>query len=345
MNFFPFLDIYIKKITLCRNQKFLAGFTLIETIVVVTIFTLIIGAAAGSILMLYRTHGYTLQQSTAIEEARRGIEIMVREIREARDGENGSYPIEGAGDKEFIFYSDIDNDGQTERVRYFLGSVNSGSQTQECVTFLTGGTCSVTFSNFLKGTLQSAQVEVAVEGDLGASYEYVEVFADGTKLSDICKTNCTDCAGAWQGTTVFDVKNQALDGSIQFLADATSQVDPSCSWEDPNHSMKVKFEFSFTEDLGGFTHEFRKGVIEPVGDPSTYPLNQEVITLLTSYVRNVPPIFEYFDQNGNKIEDYPARLKDTKLMKVYLVINVDPTKPPEDFGLESSVQLRNLKAE
>jgi len=322
------------------------GFTLVETLVVIAIFALIMGALAGSIVMLYRTYGYTWQQSIAIDEARRGIEIMVKEIRGARSGDDGSYPIEKTEDKEFIFYSDIDRDGKVERVRYFLGTVNSESQTQECQTSVKGGTCSVSFSNFLQGTLISADVKVSVDGDFGASKEYAEIFADGIKSGDICRgggSGCSDCPATWQGTTIFDVTNQAGDDSISFLSDATSRVDPLCP-----HAMKARFEFSWTEDLAGFAHEFRKGVIKPVAGPGgkiSYPADQEKISMLTSYVRNVPPIFEYFDKDGNKIEDYPARLIDTKLMKVYLVVNVDPNRPPQDFELKSYVQLRNLKEE
>ena len=47
----------------------------------------------------------------------------------------------------------------------------------------------------------------------------------------------------------------------------------------------------------------------------------------------------------NEITSVPARLVDTKLMKVYLVVNVNPNRPPNEFELESFVQLRNLKAE
>ena len=321
------------------------GFTFIETIVTIFIFVLIMGAVTGFIVIAYRTHGYTWEQSIAIDEARRGIETMVREIREAKEGDDGSFPIEKAGDREFIFYSDIDNDGQVERVRYFLGTVSSGNQIQKCVTFVKGGACNVTFSNFLKGTLKSAQVKVSVEGDLGAANEYVEIFADGIKQGNLCQSGCSDCAASWQGTTIFDVTSQATDNSIQFTTDATFQVDPSCNWEESNHSMKARFELSWTEEIPGAEHEFKKGLIEPTGSPIKYPLDQEKISIISSYVRNVPPIFEYFDQNGNKIEEYPARLKDTKLMKVYLVINVNPNRPPQDFELESSVQLRNLKAE
>lgn len=290
--------------------------------------------------MLYRSHGYTWEQSQAIEEARRGIEIMTKEIRGARSGEGGSYPIVLADDKEFIFFSDIDNDGKTERVRYFLGNLISGSQTQECTTSLAGGSCNVTFSNFFQGTLKSAQVKVSVEGDLGASNEYVEIFADSQKLGDLCKTGCSDCAGAWQGTTTLDITSLASDNSISFLADANSKVDPNCP-----HSMKARFEFSFLAEISGAEHELRKGVVEPTGSPVQYPLNQEKISIISAYIRNTPPIFEYYNKDGNKIELLPARLVDTKLMKVFLVVNVNPNKPPQDFQLESFVQLRNLKNE
>lgn len=322
-----------------NDDKKMKSFTLIETLVTIAIFFLLFGAVSAFVVMAYRTQTYTWQQSIAIEEARRGIETMVKEIREAREGQDGSYPIELAADKEFIFYADIDKDGQVERVRYFLGTAGSGSQTQECVTFADGGTCSVTFSNFLSGRLTSAEVKVSVDGDFGWSREYAEIYGDGQYLGRICKTGCSDCPGTWQGTQTFDVKNQASDNSIQFLADASSYVD----WCSPR--MKAKFDLSWTEELPGEAHQFKKGVIKPIGDPPRYPLDQEKVTVLSSYVRNVPPIFRYFDQNGQELTDLPARLKDTKMMEVYLVINVDPNRPPQDFELKSVVQLRNLKAE
>ena len=151
------------------------GFTLIETIVTIVIFALAMGAVSGFIVMGYRTQSYTWQQSVAIGEARRGIETMVKEIREARGGDDGSYIIEKAEDFQFIFYSDIDDDGKTERVRYF------------------------------------------VEGS-----------------------------------------------------------------------------------------DFKKGVIDPTGWPIKYPKENEVVTILSQYVRNQPPIFRYYDGDGQPIVELPA---------------------------------------
>jgi prepilin-type N-terminal cleavage/methylation domain-containing protein len=321
------------------------GFTLIETLVTIVIFALILGAVASAIVLLYRTQGFTFQQAVAIDEARKGVETMVEEIRGAKYGDDGSYPIEKATDKEFVFYSDIDQDSATEKVRYFLGTENAGNQEQQCVTFSDGGSCSVNFSNFLSGELTSAQVRISVEGDLGLSQEYAELYADGQSLGRICQSGCSDCAGAWQGTVTFDVTEQASDNSIIFLADATSPVDNVCDWQEQNHALKARFEFSWAENITSGAADFKKGVIEPVGSPVEYPPDAEKVTTLSSYVRNVPPIFRYFDSNGAELTELPTRLKDTKVMEVYLIINVDPTRPPQDFELRSAVQLRNLKEE
>ena len=190
-----------------------------EVLVVIFAFSFAIATLGNFILTSYRAYNYNFQQIAAINEARRGIEIMVKEIREAKTGDDGSYPLVQAGDLQFIFYSDIDGDAATERVRYFL---------------------------------------------------------DGSNL--------------------------------------------------------------------------KKGVVKSSGDPPLYDVSTETISVLSQYVRNVAsePIFTYY--NG----DWPAdtthnplptltRLSDTKLMHVYLKINVDPNRPPDNFELESDSQIRNLK--
>jgi len=324
------------------------SFTLVETIVAIFVFSVLLGVLSAIILMLYRTKSYQWEQSLAISEARRGMETMVKEIREAREGENGAYPIEYAGDKEFIFYSDIDNDGKTEKVRYFLGEIKTQTLTQECFTTTAGGSCNANFSGFLIGILKSAKVSISVEGDLGSSNEYVDIYLDGQYLGRFCQTGCSDCAGIWQGTQTFDVFSQAQDGNLSFNARASSRVncsgpgEPKCNWGG-YHTMKAKFELTISQEVQGT--ELKKGVIKATESPPVYPKDQEKVSVITKYVRNAPPIFEYFDENGNKIEDYPARLSDTKVMKVFLVVNVDPNRPPTEYQLESFVQLRNLKKE
>ncbi|MBI4708842.1 MAG: prepilin-type N-terminal cleavage/methylation domain-containing protein [Candidatus Portnoybacteria bacterium] len=199
-----------------KSQK---GFSLIELMIVMFIFVLGISVLFSLVVYSYRGHAYVFQQATAINEARRGVETMVKEIREAKTGEDGSYAIDQAGDFEFVFYSDIDSDDSVERIRYFL------------------------------------------------------------------------------------------DGS-----------------------------------------DFKKGVVEPSGDPPEYVLAGETFSVLSYYVRNgiTTPVFSYY--NGDWPQDTVnnplptlTRLTDTKLMHVFLKINVDPARPPDNFELESDTQIRNLK--
>ena len=200
-----------------KKYQNISGMTMVEAIMAIGLFLFISIALAGFVSGLYKAYYYSFEQSQAVVEGVTGVEIMVKEIREAVLGDDGSYMIESAQDFEFIFYSDIDKDQNTERVRYFL------------------------------------------DGD-----------------------------------------------------------------------------------------NFKKGVIDPLGIPPIYitnpadPQYQETIVALSKYVRNAPPIFRYF--NGDLQElPAPARLQDTKLMRLNLIINVRPNRSPTDFSLESEVQLRNLK--
>lgn len=194
------------------------GLTLLEVIFYLGIFMLATFIITAFITRSYTTLRFGNELNMAIRSAQKGIDTMVKEIREAKTGDNGAYALVYAGDQEFIFYSDINEDSATERVRYFL-----------------------------------------------------------------------------QGT------------------------------------------------------DFIKGVIEPTGDPISYPIENEATTTISQYVQNsTDPIFYYYngdwpgDTKNNPLPT-PSRLVETKLMRVYLKINVHPEVQPADFELESYSQIRNLK--
>jgi len=200
-------------------KKNINGITLIEILVAMGIFVVAITLVFVFVSQGFRTSNFSLEQSTAIAEAQRGIETMVRELRETQAADTGAYPLEFIDKNELIFYGDIDRDNKTERVRYFL-------------------------------------------------------------------------AGS----------------------------------------------------------DFRKGIIEPSGDPTSYLFTDERINTISQYVRNTSttPIFSYYNGDWpadtiNNPLSTPADPTEPKLVKVYLKINVFPERAPVDFDLESSVHLRNLK--
>lgn len=97
-----------------------AGISLLEIIIYIAIFSLAIVITTNFIVQGYKVYYFGQEQSDAIRSAQAGVETMVREIREARSADNGAYALELADDQEFIFYSDVDQDELTEKVRYFL---------------------------------------------------------------------------------------------------------------------------------------------------------------------------------------------------------------------------------
>jgi len=194
------------------------GLTLIETVVVIGIFILVVGAVLSFVFYFYKTQRFSLESSGAIDEARRGLDQMVFEIRQAQESEAGNYTLEQAADNVLIFYSDIDADGRVERVRYFL------------------------------------------------------------------------------------------DNS-----------------------------------------DFKKGVIEPYGDPVSYPSANETVETIAQYVVSTStPIFMYYNGDWpadtvNNPLSTPANLTETKLIRVKLQIDLNPAASPRIFELEAYAQLRNLK--
>lgn len=95
------------------------GMTVIEMLIAIGIFSISI---IGFTLLFSRTwtiNRFTLEEGEASRIASRGVHDIVDAVRSARQSENGSYLLESANSNDFVFYSDIDTDGKTERVHCF----------------------------------------------------------------------------------------------------------------------------------------------------------------------------------------------------------------------------------
>jgi prepilin-type N-terminal cleavage/methylation domain-containing protein len=96
------------------------GFTLIEMLVTMTISVVVMLAVGFLIQYFYQTNAYTLEQTQAVESARRSIQNAVSNLREASYAADGSYPIAAAATSTITFYSDISGTSVLEKVRYYL---------------------------------------------------------------------------------------------------------------------------------------------------------------------------------------------------------------------------------
>lgn len=96
------------------------GFSLPETIVILAILVVVGLALSSAIQFFYRGNAFVLEQTAAVEIARRGVTVGLQNLREASYGDDGSYPITSAGTSTVTFYADVDGDAGVERVRLFL---------------------------------------------------------------------------------------------------------------------------------------------------------------------------------------------------------------------------------
>lgn len=97
-----------------------AGLTFIELLVTVSITSLLMIVVVASTLMLYRSHTSSGDQSTHIRSLQDISSRIAKGIREATVAADGSYPLLHTGASALIFFSDIDGDGDVERVTYTL---------------------------------------------------------------------------------------------------------------------------------------------------------------------------------------------------------------------------------
>ncbi len=111
-----------------------SGFTIIEMLIAIFIFLLITTFTTSFVVQNFKVNRFALEQSEAINNARKGMDIIVKELREASPSENGSYAVASALDQSLTFYSDIDADESVEKVRYFL----EGSELKRGITEASG---------------------------------------------------------------------------------------------------------------------------------------------------------------------------------------------------------------
>ncbi len=94
----------------------------------------------------------------------------------------------------------------------------------------------------------------------------------------------------------------------------------------------------------------KRGITNPVaGTPVTYPATDQSIETIATYVVNVSgePLFSYYNKNypgdtTNNPLSGTISVGDVKLIRVWVRMNIDPIKAPNNINIESFAELRNL---
>jgi len=103
-----------------NKNNYKSGMSLVEMVVLLSIFTILSLVILNSIASFYRYNAYTIAQSYQVSNARRGVELLVRDMREMIYADDGSFPLVNMSTSSISFYSDIDRDDSVEFVDYQL---------------------------------------------------------------------------------------------------------------------------------------------------------------------------------------------------------------------------------
>lgn len=108
-----------------------------------------------------------------------------------------------------------------------------------------------------------------------------------------------------------------------------------------NDGLKEKIRYYLSGNI------LMKGVIIPSGNPLQYLSNTEKLSQVVSNVRNgSTPIFTYYDSNYNgetSALSQPVSVLSVRLVKITLILDVDPNRPPSPLSVTTEVSMRNLK--
>jgi hypothetical protein len=85
------------------------------------------------------------------------------------------------------------------------------------------------------------------------------------------------------------------------------------------------------------------------GMPKTYPSGDQQVKTVISHIVNdaSSPIFYYYNKNypgdtTNNPMVMPVTVNNVRLIKIYLHINIDPNRPPDNIQTQTFIEMRNL---
>ncbi len=107
-----------------KNLKYRSGFTLIEALFAIGIFSLLVLSMTWILVTGLRDQRIVWDQLSGQNEVRRVLQNVVDDVRRAEPSSAGAYAVAAASSTEFRFYANINDDAYRERVRFWVANEN-----------------------------------------------------------------------------------------------------------------------------------------------------------------------------------------------------------------------------
>lgn len=93
--------------------------SLVELIITIAIFVLAISGISYLAFSGFRYYRFTIDQGQILEEIQKSVTPTTKEIREMRQADSGAFAIELAESNQLIFFANIDDTTDAERIDYY----------------------------------------------------------------------------------------------------------------------------------------------------------------------------------------------------------------------------------
>ena len=164
-----------------NKKKLVSGFSVVETLFTMSIFILVLGLFTLFARNIWTYNSFISSGFTNTDAGRKILKTMTSEIRTASTADTGSYTISQATASSFTFYSDIDDDGLKEKVRYFL----TGTTLQKGVIKPTGSPLAYNPANEIISNLVADETSASI-------FSYYNENYDGTTAALSFPVNIAD---------------------------------------------------------------------------------------------------------------------------------------------------------
>lgn len=102
------------------QKNTLKGMTLVELLVAIGIMLIVLAGMTTLFIVAWKSQSYQIKLGQASLIASRGVSKVVKNIRQAQQGDDGSYLLKSGDDFDVVFYANVDNDDIVERIHYYL---------------------------------------------------------------------------------------------------------------------------------------------------------------------------------------------------------------------------------
>ena len=207
-------------------------------------------------------------------------------------------------------------------------------------------------NNYLGMTIVEMMIAIAIFtiGITGFTQLFVNSWKNNHFVFEMGQTSATVSQGLSTIGDYIKRVRQGDNGAYPIILARDNELTVYCDYNKDGTTERLHFYKEAYTYNGNSFYRIMMGIRIPSTTlPKTYASGDaSVVTVINNIMNDTStPIFYYFDRNyagasGQLALSTPANITDVRLVKVYLKINIDPNRAPDNIEMQSFNEMRNL---